>query len=89
MLFVDPREVDLIWGIVAQATAKNELGQAAKVAPDSGEGQKERLVCIYTNDFTDMEDITRVVRKMKEIGLITAKKPIYYKCGMSLICSGR
>jgi len=81
MLFVEPQEINLVWGVVAQATVKNELGHAAKVAPDAGEGQKQRLVCIYTNDFTDMEDVARVVRKMKDIGLIVTNRAIYYKCG--------
>lgn len=85
MLFVEPEEINLVWGVVAQATANNVLGQAAKVAPDAGGGQKARLVCIYTKDFTDMEDVTRVVRKMKDIGLIMANSAIYYKCGTSYV----
>jgi len=83
MLFVESEEVNLVWGAVARATANNELGHAAKVAPNTGEGQRQRLVCIYTNDFTNMEDVKRVVRKLKDIGLIVANKPIYYKCGKS------
>lgn len=81
MLFCDSEYVNESWSIVAQATADNELGIAAKVAPDCGDG-KPRLICVYTKDFTDMADVSRVVHKMKELGLF--EKPIYYKCGESV-----
>ncbi|KAH8592366.1 hypothetical protein B0O99DRAFT_244535 [Bisporella sp. PMI_857] len=80
MLFVDPIEINAVWSVVAHATANNQLGIASKVAPDFGDPRKERLVCIYTKDFTDIEDVTRVARRMKDLGLIEAKKAIYYKC---------
>jgi len=72
--------------LVAGATAKNELGIATKVAPDNGDpGRPHRLICIYTKDFKDMEDVARVARKMRDIGLIEARgRPIYYKCGQSI-----
>lgn len=80
-MFCPAGEVDAVWAVVARATAENGLGSAAKVAPDNGEG-KERLICIYTKDFNDMEDVTRVLRKMKELGLVDSReKPLYYKCG--------
>lgn len=44
---------------------------------------KSRLICIYTDDFSDKEDVMRVVRKMKELGLVPGSKPIYYKYGKS------
>lgn len=84
MLFCDPAEVNSVWGVIARATALNELGIAAKVAPREGEGdrRKLRLICVYTKDFADMEDVTRVARKMQNLGLINLKdSPIYYKCG--------
>jgi len=96
MIFCQPNEVDAVWSVVARATANNDLGIAAKVAPDGGDDRRPRLMCIYTKDFTDMKDITRVVRKLKDLGAIESRKVIYYKCGkphsvswafMSLICS--
>lgn len=68
---------------MARATANNDLGIAAKVAPDNGEDQRPRLICIYTKDFSDRGDITRVVQKLKDLGLVeTRGSKIYYKCGM-------
>lgn len=85
MLFSEVEDVNEVWAVVAKATAKDELGVAAKVAPDDGSNnRKPRLICIYTKDFTDMADVSRVLHKMKDLGLVdTRKKPIYYKCGAS------
>lgn len=84
MLFVDPALVDDVWATVARATVRNELGIAAKVAP-RGEGRgssKERLICIYTYDFSDQQDLGRVLGRLRELELVRAgpgRKPIYYK----------
>ncbi|CAG8958633.1 hypothetical protein HYFRA_00009950 [Hymenoscyphus fraxineus] len=81
MIFCDQVEVNEVWSVVARATINNELGIAAKVAPFDGDIEKSRLMCIYTKDFTDMEDVNRVVQKLKSLGLVVLKgKPIYYKC---------
>jgi hypothetical protein len=83
MLFSEVEDVNDVWAVVAKATANNELGIAAKVAPDDGQDARAaRLICIYTKDFTDMEDVSRVLHKMKDLGLVDSRKrPIYYKCG--------
>lgn len=83
MLFCTPEEVNEVWSVVARNTINNDLGIAAKVAPNDGDPEKQRLMCIYTKDFSDMEDVKRVVQKLKSLGLVEIKsKPIYYKCGM-------
>lgn len=74
--------MNAVWAVIAKATAKNELGIAAKVAPDEGDTRKQRLICVYTEDFTDMKDVSRVLKKMKDLGIFEARgKPVYYKCG--------
>ncbi|TVY39237.1 UPF0696 protein-like protein [Lachnellula occidentalis] len=81
MIFCPSEEVNDVWAVVARATANNDLGIAAKVAPDNGEDQRPRLICIYTKDFSDRGDVTRVVQKLKDLGLIeTRGSKIYYKC---------
>ena len=84
MIFCPSEEVNAIWAVVAKATANNELGIAAKVALDDGsDRRKERLMCIYTKDFSDLEDVRRVITKMRDLGLVeTRGRGIYYKCGM-------
>jgi hypothetical protein len=88
MLFPDPTRVNEVWELVARATARNELGIAAKVAPrDPGTPpEKDRLICIYTADFRDKADIGRVLERMRQLGLVQSTgRLIYYKCGGSSI----
>lgn len=89
MLFVEPTSVNEVWASVAQATARNELGIAAKVAPREERGSpRERLVCIYTYDFRDKDDIARVLHRLRQLELVrdrTGGKPIYYKAGGCLL----
>jgi len=84
MIFCPYEEVNEVWEVIARATVGNELGIAAKVAPrdpeDTGD-RKVRLICIYTKDFNDAADVTRVVTKLKNFGLIDRGKALYYKCG--------
>lgn len=90
MIFCEPQDVNAVWSIVAKSTANNELGRAAKVAPDAGDGRDVRLICVYTENFADLKDVTRVAAKLKELGVI-GNRGIYYKCSESslliLICN--
>lgn len=82
MLFPLPHQVDEFWGIVAKGTLDGRLGSAAKVATDAGDGKPERLICIYTEDFSDVKDVKRVLREMRRLGLVSSEKGakwIYYK----------
>ncbi|KAJ0160518.1 UPF0696 protein C11orf68 -like protein [Colletotrichum tanaceti] len=84
MLFCQPKDVDEVWRVIAKATANNELGIAAKVAPwnphTDPTGRKDRIVCVYTADFGDKADVTRVLQKLRELRLVeTMGRPIYYK----------
>ncbi|KAI0848714.1 DUF1917-domain-containing protein [Daldinia vernicosa] len=81
MLFCSVFQVNEIWETVAKATANNELGIGAKVAPRSTTDKRtDRLICVYTADFSDTKDVKRVAEKLKQLGLIQARdRPIYYK----------
>lgn len=85
MLFVPPAHVDQVWSAVVRATLKNELGIAAKVAPRPERGStKERLICVYTYDFGDREDVARVLTRLRELELVRTgpgAQWIYYKTG--------
>ncbi|PYI07840.1 DUF1917-domain-containing protein [Aspergillus sclerotiicarbonarius CBS 121057] len=84
MLFVTPDKVDAVWGVVAEETARGELGSGAKVSTrEDGEGAegRARLVAIYTRDFGDRGEAERVVRRLVELGVVRrGERPIYYKC---------
>ncbi|KAL6914277.1 hypothetical protein ACHAP8_010761 [Fusarium lateritium] len=82
MLFCPPAEVNDVWDIVAKATANNELGIAAKVAPRpvDEDSRKDRLICVYTADFADKADVGRVLQRLRELRLVEIRgRPIYYK----------
>ena len=84
MIFCGAAEVDDIWEAVAKATAKNQLGIAAKVAPRNPDedSRKDRIICVYTADFTNTKDVERVLLKLREMRLIEPRgKPIWYKPG--------
>jgi hypothetical protein len=66
--------------MVSRGTANGELGSAAKVAPNPGaDSRQPRLICIYNDDFTDMVAVKRIVKKLKDFGLV-GQRGIYYKC---------
>lgn len=70
MLFIRPKDVNAVWATVARATADGQLGVAAKVAPyNPGTPYRDRLICIYTADFWDMDDIGKVLTNMVSLVL--------------------
>ncbi|KAL8735630.1 MAG: hypothetical protein Q9166_000799 [cf. Caloplaca sp. 2 TL-2023] len=82
MLFPYPEDVNRHWAVVAEATVNRELGTAAKVAPDNRKGDRvPRLICVYTKDFSDVDDVKRVLERLIELGLVKkkAEQGIYYK----------
>lgn len=92
LLFCQPADVNENWELVAKATANNELGIAAKVAPRAPDQdqRKDRLICVYTMDFHDKADVGRVLRRLRELRLVESRaRPIYYKPGESNAVSSR
>ena len=84
MLFPTPDDVNRVWSLVATATADGELGHAAKVATDDGGGGGggSRLICVYTEDFSEKADVGRVLGRMVDMGLVKGRgeeRGIYYK----------
>ncbi|KAG6364049.1 hypothetical protein INS49_009152 [Diaporthe citri] len=75
-----PEHCNDVWAKVARATANGELGIAAKISPRE-EPDRQRLVCVYTRDFNDKDDVARVLNQLKELGLVREeqKKQICYK----------
>ncbi|CAD0107738.1 unnamed protein product [Aureobasidium uvarum] len=88
MLFPKPEDVNRVWGLVAQAVVDGRLGDTAKVAPADPpdpfvqEKQSSHLICVYTRDFSDLDDVRRVLEELVELGLAprnAADGAIYYK----------
>ncbi|CAK4026019.1 Hypothetical predicted protein [Lecanosticta acicola] len=78
MLFPKRKDLAQYWRLVATGTAEGNLGITAKVSTEPSE---ETLICVYTYDFSDTEDVVRVLKELENLGLCsTTSKPIYYKC---------
>jgi len=81
MLFPKVDDVPRYWYKVAEATADNRLGIGAKISTGLDGDRKERLICVYTKDFSDMDDVRRVLQALVDIGLVPEDgRGIYYKC---------
>ncbi|KAF1973312.1 DUF1917-domain-containing protein [Bimuria novae-zelandiae CBS 107.79] len=79
MLFLSLEELTRVWRLIVDGVINNRLGPVAKVAPEQGK-PGERLICIYTKDFRDKDDIRRVLQELVSMGVTgTGKNTIHYK----------
>lgn len=78
MLFPAAEDLTRVWREVVEGTINNRLGSAAKVATDQGRKDR-RLICVYTKDFRDIEDVRRVLKELVAQGLVDSGRGIYYK----------
>lgn len=56
-----------MWFTVAKAVAAGKLGNAAKVSPKKPDNS--HVICIYTKDFTDENDVRRVEKGLRDAGI--------------------
>lgn len=90
MLFPTEDDVTQTWRTVCEAMIENKLGEQAKVAIEDHSRRlsspdapftPNRLICIYTYDFSDLEDVRRVLDELVDLGLVSREgRGIYYKC---------
>lgn len=89
MLFPTEQDVNRTWLGVCEAVADDRLGCTAKVATaghsrassSANATSKVRLICVYTRDFSNLEDVRRVLDELCELGLASREgNGIYYKC---------
>ncbi len=78
LIFVPVTNVDSVWGNIKKATEEGRLGDSAKVAtarpnPNAVDASK-KVVCVYTYDWTDKEDVMRIRAELRALG-ITSKIP--------------
>lgn len=72
MLFIPAEQVDQWWDRVKEATEGGILGIGAKVAtgrPNPRATSSEtRLICAYTRDWHDRDDVRRVLGALRDLG---------------------
>lgn len=81
MIFRSIDEADKLWSsCIELATEDGHLGISAKVATSYpnplAKDPKTRLICVYTYDHEDVEDVNRVREKLRELGI---EETLYYK----------
>lgn len=87
MLFPTIESVNESWRHVCEGVVNGKLGPIAKVQAATKDKEKDsktgaqRLVCIYTRDFADEQDVRRVLDGLCDLGLVRKSddRPIYYK----------
>jgi hypothetical protein len=78
LVFVPHESVDEVWEWIRSATEKGQLGIAAKVSTSRPSGYKStaHVICVYTHDFRDKDNVIQTLKALREIGI--AGK-LYYK----------
>jgi len=76
LIFRPLYEIDSAWSIIREATLGNILGPKSKVAtarPNSNASDiNTKVICVYTSDFKDKEDVLRVRCALVGLGFIEA-----------------
>lgn len=80
-LLYPPKEtVDHTWKVIAPSTLRGELGVDAKVSTASEiPADGKHVICVYTRNYLDLEDVKRVRDKLRELGFT---QRLYYKPDM-------
>lgn len=78
LIFLPEESVDETWSFIREATEEGRLGDSSKVAtakPSSlRKDSRKRVICVYTYDWKDEEDVRRVRQELRKLGF-TAKMP--------------
>jgi len=60
-------EIDDVWRGIASHTFRGELGTSAKVSTEL-QGRDRRVICVYTRDYLDLDDVMSVREKLSGMG---------------------
>lgn len=77
MFFPAAEDLPRFWHVVAIATAEGKLGPTSKVGTYRP-AEKSTIICVYTYDFSDTEDVVRVLHELAGLGLLAKNGfPVY------------
>jgi len=79
LVFVPPDAVDEVWSRIKRTTEEGRLGGASKVAtarPNPHARSKAKVICVYTYDWKDEDDVRRVREELRKLGIVDK---IFYK----------
>ena len=81
ILFFSRSKIDATWTAIAKAVVSGASGTAAKVfESDSGEQKSYYVICVYTEDFTNKEEVWAAEQSLRKLGIteILRYKPNIY-----------
>ncbi len=75
LIFVPLKDLDEVWGKIQTATEDGLLGDrakcgTAKINPNA-KSQDTKVICVYTYDWTDKEDVMKIREHLRQIGIIS------------------
>ena len=73
LVFASVDDVDIVWKKIKTATENGQLGGASKVATarpnPNATNNNMKVICVYTYDYTDKEDVMRIRQELRKIGI--------------------
>lgn len=77
LIFLSLESIDRYWMKIKQAVEQGQLGSEAKVSTaGSRNKQGTHVICVYTYDYRDKDDVMRIRQMLHDLGI---KRPIIYK----------
>ena len=78
LIFVSLDQLEVLWAKIKHSTEEGKLGSSSKVAtakqnPNAADSSK-KVICVYTYDWTDKQDVMRIRLELRELG-VTLKIP--------------
>jgi len=74
LIFVPVERIDQVWAAIKEATEEGKLGSSSKVAtakPNSNaRNLNQHVICVYTYDWVDVEDVRRVRHELRNLGIV-------------------
>lgn len=78
LLFPNCSEAASVWTVTHAATPEGSLGIGAKITAEQARSPGgPHMICVYTDDWRDLEDVARVGLRLVSLGLVP--QAIYYK----------
>ncbi|MFX0210139.1 MAG: putative phosphothreonine lyase domain-containing protein [Candidatus Hodarchaeota archaeon] len=84
LVYKERSDIDRFWEIIAKATINGILGNSAKVSTKQL-GSDRHVICIYTDDYLDLDDVNRVRDELDTLGFterLCYKPDIYTYLGI-------
>lgn len=81
-IFLSPKKVDEAWEKIKKAIEGDKLSMAKVATKVSAEKFKKHVICVYTLDWSDTEELERTRQVLRELGF---EKPLKYKRDLETI----